>query len=453
MNKYTCLLILNILIYLNAPSDLNKSFLGMSLLIPLLGSIFFILDNLKIIGKKGIYVRHSFLFIFVFFIVFYQYYIDYLLGFLDGTEERIWVSHSIVCKSCALSNFSLISFFIGYTFQKQKMNHVVEEACLYSIRFPFKKHLCIASYLLFFAFLLIVDKSFFAGDYAAMDFGGFWIIVILQSFFIAMLVLYSIEFKTNNHENVKKFFKYPILIILIYSSIVLLCGRRTEVLRVLSLSLGCIAFLKGEKLNFKKFVISGILLMSLFAIIGVIRGGNGNFSSGVDAINNRASFMPVTLELAGSVNTLHVATCYIPEEVPYNYGLSFFPSFTLLVPGLDRTFNMIFPELALMKSPNIITNLYWGGVGPYGLGSSSVADVYISFGAIGLLVVFFLLGRLMRYLEVKTFVQHSVNPYILALSFCVFSQIIYSMRTGISVLFMSWTYSCMIIYAITKLKK
>lgn len=450
MGKFLVLLIINLALYSICPQSMDRGYMLIAFIIAALSIILFLRER-DYASIKKIYLRHSTLFVFILFVVFYQRDIDYLIGLLDGTESKIWISSTIVARSLIISNIAINCFFVGYIYEKKNIKQV---AVINNHRiYPKKQYLCIFAYALFGLFLFLVDKSFLIGGYQGGQLDkAYQIIVIMQSIILATVVLYCIEYKEcNSKQKISYFFRYPFFLIIVYSGIVVLSGRRTEALRVLCILIICLIYLKGVKMNFKKLGLAGLLFVFVFALVGVLRGDSNNgLSAGMSALSEKTSISPVTAELAGSVNTLHIAVYSVPDEMPYNMGLSFVPSFALLVPGLDRLISFYIPSSLMISSPEIITYLYWGSDDrPYGLGSSIIADVYISFGLMGVMAVFSLLGILFRYLEINTFLRSS-SPYILALSFCVFSQIIYASRTGVSVLFLSWTYACLMIYLITR---
>ncbi len=164
------------------------------------------------------------------------------------------------------------------------------------------------------------------------------------------------------------------------------------------------------------------------------------------------SISPATYELANSVNTLHVAVANYPSHFNYNLGSSFFPGFSVLVPGLTKLLSFL--SFNFSGSEDIVTKLYFGGYVPswgWGLGSSAVADAYISFGPIGVTLIFILLGYFFKILEIGTFCRKP-SPYFLVLSICCYSQIFPFCRGPFFLLFLSLSYSLLLIYFALKIK-
>lgn len=472
MIKYIIFLISSIVLYIYAPSSMNREYMFVEVAILLFFTISFIIKT-RNNSRMGVF-SHSHIFVVIFVIIFYQFYIDYILGFIDSSEKKIWINTSVVVKSLGLCNIAMASFLLGYKYQLTKHNkyrlakhnkfqsikHNKYKSAKYSVRsklhstpkktiFPEKKFLCNIGYCMLAYFVITADDGFFSSGYLTSEGqldGSFGIMVILQSVMIAVFSLYCIEYKNNcKGDSIINYFKRPGILVGLYAIAIILSGRRTEALRVVIMLLFAYIYVSGNKLNIKKtvaYLFAGVILTSVF---GAIRGEGQSFSQGVEILTSNATISPFTKELAGSINTVHIAMENVPDIIPYNYGVTFFPSFALLVPGLDRLITYLMSNGIALNSSTQIANMYWGGSDwGYGTGSSIVADVYISFGVIGVLIVFLLIGRLFRKLEEIT--TNSNNIYMFAMCIGVYSQILYACRTGVGVLFLSWTYACIIIY-------
>ena len=480
MAKYLLFLLSSIFLYKYAPSSMNKEYMLLEVAISLFFTIIFFIETRKNC-RMGVF-SHSHIFVIVFFVIFYQSYIDYILGFIDTSEKKIWINISIVAKSLGLCNIAMASFLLGYKYQLTKHNkyqltkhnkyrlakhnkfqsvkYNKYKSTKYSVRsklhstpqktiFPEKKFLCNIGYCMLAYFVIAADDGFFRSGYLTSEGqldGSFGIMVILQSVMIAVFSLYCIEYKNNcKGDSIIKYFKRPGILVGLYAIAIILSGRRTEALRVVIMLLFAYIYVSGNRLKIKRtiaYLFVGVILTGVF---GAIRGEGQSFSQGVEILTSNNTISPFTKELASSINTVHIAMDNVPEFVPYNYGVTFFPSFSLLVPGLDRLITYLMSNGIALNSSTQISNMYWGGPDwGYGMGSSIVADVYISFGVIGVLIVFLLIGRLFRKLEVIT--TNSKNIYMFAMCIGVYSQILYACRTGVGVLFLSWTYACIIIY-------
>lgn len=115
---YFISLILSILLYLLAPDEPNKMFMGCCVAIAAL--LIFIHVKGRYVEDQlyKVYLRHSVVFLIIFFIVFFQRALDFSLDILktgSASTSLLWGnSPHVVSKACALSLVALSSFLCGY---------------------------------------------------------------------------------------------------------------------------------------------------------------------------------------------------------------------------------------------------------------------------------------------------------------------------------------------------
>lgn len=449
---------INIMMYILAPMSMDTSFMTACIVVALLTIFAFIKkcdsDFLKL---NKIHFRHSIYFVLCYLIVFYQCDIDYLLGYADLSINYLWYDEKVVAKALALSNIGLTCIFIGYLFKLNANKNVFKNTNSLTYLYPYKSILILISIVLLLVYIVFVPKEFLNKGYArglSSEVGQISIIMgYIVSVFVAMLTLYSIEYKRDITQSWIKFMKWPLIIISIYILLVVVTGRRTEAIRMSVMVLISYLYCKNGLVNYYKLGVIGLSFVLAFALIGILREMQTiSIESGFATLNENSSIMPFTKEIAGSVNTLHIAMSHFPEQYEYTHGLTFFPGFLKLIPGLSSLYiNYLLPQGHHYSSDTMITNIYFGGDAIWGLGSSINADIYISFGIVGIVFIMFWLGYFLRYLEVETFVKSS-SIYFIALSFGCYSQFIYACRQSIPIMFLSWTYACILIFIITRKK-
>lgn len=438
---------------------MDKSFITSCLLLVALNlGYFVVLSPKKGYKLKRIYLRHSFIFLFCFIVTFFQCDLDYVVGLKDSSERMIWIDTSVVCKAIALSSMALYSLLIGYeVFRKKEIGINSLKSCSYHYQVNMKRELCYLGYFLLFMYLVFVPRSYLYGGYnSGVDRG--WvnvIIVLLQALFIAVFALYCYEYR--NEKKSKSYFqelKLPIILVILYIIIVLVTGRRTEAIRMALLMLIAYSYAMGRKANAKMILVCLVAAGIIFPVVQVLRSGETKeFQKGIEVVADAPSISPFTQELASSVNTLHVAVSNFPSRFNYNGGLTFFPNFFVLVPGLDRFYQSNIRGTGVVtNSAEMITNIEIGSDAGYGMGSSIVADVYIAFGPIGVLLVFFLLGLFIRYLEIGTFALVK-SPYFIVLSLGCCSQFMFACRGTVANLFLSWSYATILVFIFSKRRK
>jgi len=397
---------------------------------------------------SGIYLRHSTVFAICFFIVFFQSDIDYIVGIADVSDYFVYDSR-VVCKAMALSNIAFSCFLLGYCYSKLK-----EVGRGYSnirnsknVLFENKP---IYNYLVFF--VILVYLSFFSRtEYSeeGWEKAGF-IIGYTMAVFIAIFVAYSLDYKEGKAQPWFRYMAAPLALVFVFAGIVILTGRRTEVVRCGLIVLCAYVFIKKDKVNYKFILLSSIVALIVISLAGIIRrDADSTIEGSLLVLQDIESVFPPTKELSTSVNTLHIAMSSVPRDIPYNLGSSFFASFLKIVPGLTGAIQSAF-GIKFVGSDTIISDIYFGSKNHgWGMGSSIIADVYISFGPIGVIFVFFLFGRFLRWLEVETYMKDS-SIYIVALSFSCYSQLLFACRSSLGILFLCWTYSCILLYLIQK---
>lgn len=448
MIKFVLIILIDILLLLYAPQTMNKSFMSTVLLVAGATLFMFFSQCKDALGK--IKLRHSVYFVICFSIVFFQCNIDYVTSIIDNSDAYLWINEKYVPKSLAFSNIILACFCVGnISFTSAKMPNVTQNRVL---NLNGKKYLANIVLFLLGVYLVLVPKEFLNYGYErGVDAGNANLIMAyLQAGFIAMFTLYSMDYKQRDNITWVRFMKFPLIISLLYVVLVLVTGRRTEAIRIASLIIIAYIYCKSGNVNYRRILIFGILSLGTFSIIGVLRSlSSGSLQESARIISEYTSVSPFTRELAGSVNTLHIAMANYPDPYEFNYGETFIPSFFKIIPGLTSFWENYIVGHHVDGSNEIFTSIYFSGDKIWGLGSNIIADVYISFGIIGTCLVFFIFGRFVKYLEIKTFIIQS-SPYILALSFSSYSAFMFACRSTMATIFLCWTYSCLLIYIFTR---
>lgn len=422
-----CILILSIYSYYHAPLNPDLAFiLGHLIIAIILVTSFY--KATKIVD--GTIIKHSTLFLISFVIIYFQYPLEYLLGNTDAISQTDMSYLSQYCKGVAISNIALSSFCIGY---KRISIKAPTETKNYITKSPsLVNAIAIISLL---AFIITVDRKFVFRGYGIYDKGALAeeFEKILQMSLIASFVMISIlHAGSRKFSDFIKFVRTPLIILLIYVGVLTLAGARYAVIRMLIVVFFSYYYITKPKLR-TSVILVGIILVALAASLqGILRSdATGSIAEATHDLGSSASISPLTSELAFSVTTLHVALENVPSSVDYNYGLSFIPALLLLIPGARSLFfNMFNIPQELQNSGYFITLLGYGDMEKGAMGSSSIADVYISLGVIGVIVAFWIFGIIIRYLENRTYIFKS-SIYIIAVSCCFYSQMLYLNRESL----------------------
>src|SRR5690606_20135462 len=146
------------------------------------------------------------------------------------------------------------------------------------------------------------------------------------------------------------------------------------------------------------------------------------------------SVMPFTKELAGSIRTVHIGIDAVPEKYDFFYGLFTFQNFSLIIPGFNGFINNnLGINLEYLTSAKFLTFIDLGASATWGIGTSAVADVYLDFGVLGLILIFFFFGYFSRKIEVNVMVFSTIQVIPLIVYILYFGFSIYISRSNIFV--------------------
>lgn len=456
-------LCLSFYFYREAPDVMDRSFMFANLLLAGLSIFNCFLRKEKIIALKGQYMRHSLIFLVGFCVVFYQYDLDYVFHFIDAEDVQslIWYDTSFVAPALSLANVGLNSFLLGYLYIKICVYSNIKSMPNVSFCFRKIKIISLIAWVLLFIYIVTVNKKYLMGGYArGIDPGEFasHIFIYLQGILIGLMTIMSFSNRSNlENASIKYFIKAffnPLLLSLCVIVLVLMSGRRTEVLRFILLLGVSYLYITQTKIKISKLVIPFVLFSLSLSVVSVLRMNNaGSISEAISYIRESNSISPLTQELAFNCCSLHIALSNVPSLIPYNYGLTIFLDFLLLIPGLQSfVFNYLAIPEVFQSSAFLLTDLGLGSIDDWGLGTSILADIYCSLGIGGIVIIMFIIGMLMRKLELITF-SSTGSPYMLALSFCFYSGLIFMSRGSLATPMASFTYACLcILFSIRKYK-
>ena len=456
MYKYLEIIILAIsyVRYVCAPNEPNIDYMIIDLI--LAGILVFSFYKSNFICAKTV-IKHSTIFLVSFVIVYYQYPLDYVLGNKGAVHVVDQPYISQFAKCLCIANVALAAFSIGYRFTKATKKRSVSNT---SIRLtPYFSNML--SILFFVLFVITVNEKFIFRGYGIYDKGTLATEFekIMQMAIIASFAISSYLYNNNTSVNsVKTYFvkfRIPIMILILYSILISVSGSRYVVLRMTSILFVSYIYTVRPKIRIM-LLVAGILFLALLSTLqGLTRNRDGTSLSDASGLISRSqSISPLTQEFAFSITTLHIATENIPSKFDYNYGLTLLPEFLFIIPGARSfVFNIFNIPYSETHSTVVITLLGYETLERGGLGSSSIADVYISYGVLGVLCVFLLFGMLLKRIELNTYSDGYCSIYMLAVSFCFYSQMLYLNRESLFTSIVGLPYVLLIVYVSLKTTK
>lgn len=437
--------------YSHAPTYINEHFMINCYGIALLSIFLYFFFKKK--RENNMIITHSILFTIAYVVVFYQFDIDYVLGFVDmtlGTNKLTIYNDSVVCRALCLANIALNCFYLGLCINENKVYRAVK---IYKFK-AYKKNLNRISCILFLIYLLFVNKQYLFNGYAKHYEQGYiatLTMMLLQATLIAYFVMRSYECRRDRVpiKQISAFFhqfKQPLFIGILITLLILMSGRRTEAISVLLTMFFGFVYVYSGKIPILRIILGLLAISLLFSFLSFYRTVNGgDANQAIEAVSNISSVFPPTKELAFNASSLHIVLANVPLHADYNYGTSFFPGFLRIVPGLQNLFYSL-ADLPLVDSSSAyFCTVYGNGDLSWGLGTSCVADVYLSFGIIGVMVIFIIWGRYLGFLE-RVSCSDFANPFILVLALCTFKELIYISRASLPYCLNAYTYSFLLVY-------
>ena len=333
-----------------------------------------------------------------------------------------------------LITYSTAVAYMAYCFLQLGLNNkniVVNDASQYVIEnVRIKKALSILSFLfsiIFLYFILNDGLKYFSDQFIRSTSSN----DKLMGYFVQFLspIAYSIFILAFFLKKRSFTFIYSVSIVALFALLILMTGSRTIPLSIISLAL----FLFNDKIGKLGFVRLA-LLGSSFVIIMLLAGslrGNGDMISTTDISENASDVIKENDNVFLFAEELIICNRNLyflietTDNIGYTYGATLLGSFLSVVPFLSNIFLSVtgLPEAAINSAKY---NTFLSDVTTKGLGTHAVADVYICWGILGVMIVFYLYGYIVTKLKSTPYkILSSVAYYI------IISNAIYACRATI----------------------
>lgn len=392
----------SILLYLFSPVEYSYYYCLLIHNIFLIHSIYFLLNN-----KKDGIVSFNFFFTISFYLANFVYPIFYFPVNSDISLFSLHFNSSVITKATSLSYIAFSMYTTGYKYysrirKQEKCNKPVLFLTIRSI-----KTLFVINVIIFIIYILLGGLKYFADRYQE---GVMSINIVVQQIYVlfySTIIIFALSiFNLNN----RFWFRISIIFLAIVCFVLLSVGTRTLPLAIALIFI--VAYNdKVKKIRLSIFTILLFVGITLLSILGEVRSGSSNglspfFSS--NQINEKNIFFDFGLDLIICNRNLYTLFDYVDNN-GITYGISILSTVLSPIPLLQgfisNAFNL---SPALMNSASFSTFIEFGSNPPLGLGSNIVADVYLAFGMIGVVVLFFFLGYLIAKSKHLSIIG---NPY------------------------------------------
>lgn len=404
----------------------------------------FVISNKECFLFEGQYLRVSYLFIIGFFIVFFQYNIDLMLGNIS-VSHPVFASSASICTAALLSVVGLSSFVLGNTLALAKLDP--KEYGEYGDKVP-QKYIFVQKILLLTCVLLYLYfnmRTILSGSYVYSEDAMKSSAGSLSNYSVVMVQVFVFTILSSNAFNIKisgnrispwdylksngLLFNIPVGFYLI---LVFMTGDRGPVITILMAYIITYIVACKKKISLIPLLFIVIGSGTFLSIVGDVRRHTNLLTiKEILSYNNTyisESFLPATQELAGSYKTFTYTVEKVPSSQEYFCGMMQLRNLGYSVPFLYRLIPFVYSSRDYENgSTSYCTYLIQGLDRKYGNGTSLLADIYLDFGIMGIIILMIWLGAFITRLDYELFYGDSLNWMLV--SIVCFSYSVYLSRS------------------------
>ncbi|MCC9061741.1 O-antigen polymerase [Flavobacterium piscisymbiosum] len=376
---FSVLLVESILLFLLAPRHYDYNFNLFCMIQYFVSSFLFLKAK-----KKQNYFDFDMIFMFTYFFVMFFYPVFMFQS--DPTKYFAFqyeFNENVISRATALSLLGMQAYFSGsLSFSNKQFKKMLPQKKYNSIT-----TFSIISFVSFFLFIISGGYARLAGEYSgeAVEASGaasyFWVFSPAFLFCAIAFQFNNLYIIDQNKFRLKYLNKFLILYLFFFVGMILVAGSRTYPLQIILIC--CSLFtLFYKPISFFKFI--PLIIIGVLAMFGInlLRGGD------------------TTLELVDSVMDLVICNrnTYVSIDYVDVHGLTFGKSMlSVLLAPIPMMQSIIFSIFNIdswdTSSALIISRISLGDKGSLGFGTNIIADLYMSFGLLGVVFFMFLLGK------------------------------------------------------------
>lgn len=426
------LLAISVSLYIYAPNEYSLPYCIYCFAIYVVAAIILLSNNIKSYSSAFLFeVFFSFSYLFVNYVYpVFIYGIDpYFSLFARGFNENI------MTKCTALASIGFVSYSIGQFKDGKFLNNQTTGNRFWLSPVGFIDITILALLLISF---LIPNLTALRSGYTMEGSGG--------GFFFIFALFYIYKYFACSIGKTKPFVKIVLWgLIGLYVILNFLLGNRGEPLYLCVAILYCY-HVYVHKISLAKFSVIAAIGLFVFYFVGVTRISSSQLGvqSRSERINDweaEDNVLRYANELIINNRSLFVLVDYAAEK-GYSYGITWSANFFSMVPyGQSFALKVLGIPKKDFSSTHLTTYIEFGEGGPdaFGLGTNLIGDIYLSFGMIGVLVLMFLFGKMIRTIYEKSRNRYSYYQ-ILYMIFIVLS--VYYTRASLfsPMQMVAWTY-------------
>lgn len=441
-------IVLSTILILFCDSTYNSSIQEFAILLPILPMLLYFQQNSSILALKGQYLRTSYIFVLGYVIVFFQFNIDLVCHNITSHSAQ-FSSPSVINKCLLYAVAGICSYFLGnclalwkgFSISRKKTNRRIISSSF--LKFQSILLFVFAIVYLYYNATEILSGNFIYSEDAMTEKAG-----SLSNYSSVMVYVMTFTYLVSRSFNIKSkgesvsiwgfikgngfLFNLSIALYLIF---IFMTGDRGPIITIVLAH--AITYVTISKKKLKLVAIIAFIAIGSVGLtaIGEVRR-TANILTVSELLKHKSesdaqSISPMTAELAGSYNTFTYAVDKVPDKYDFFYGLMQIRESVYAVPFLYRIVPFVFSSKEYENSStSYCTFLIQGLNRTYGNGSSLLADFYLDFGYIGILVGMFFLGVVIVRLDSELFLGSNIYWQVAAIVF--FSHSLYISRATLT---------------------
>lgn len=302
-------------------------------------------------------------------------------------------NYSYLNSGAWLFTIGMTSYFLGGLSFKNTIIKLVNENCRI---LPTKPIFILVTFLMLMFIVtggISFYKNYYMGDKTVENGIASYLLLLIS---ILVIILFSTEFLNKSKAKNYSIHKLYILVTLGFSVLLLYSGNRTQALLLILPIIGLYAYL------FRPIFLREFVYLIIPAIIGMW------------IVQNLRSYNKINTSLESPAlvfldMTIPSRSTYESMEYVDNNGITFGKSMSAsvigLIPGLAGVImdgNINEYGSAETLSEYTFNKLNTPKEYQIGLGTNTIADIYLAFGIVGTIILMFFLARIIRWFELKT---------------------------------------------------
>ena len=380
-------------------------------------------------AKKNNYFDFDTIFVCVYFIVGYLSTFYYNSDIYPYLFLHFSFDENYINASLWLFTIGILSYYLGRMMRFNYKTTKNDNAVVNTNASSFILAILFILYLLFGGVNRYIDTYLYGNN----NDGG---IVVQIEILITAFVYATVAAELYNKKifPAYRFRRLPIFIVAVITIMLLFSGNRTVPSYFILSGFGLYSLL-FKSISFKK-----MLVLMLIGIVGM--WAIGMHRSGYD-ISAQADAAMYVVDLTINTRNTYIAMEYV-DQYGFTYGKTMLYGILGIIPLLSSILGLDQNEIG---SAEVLTLYTYNTMGVdrtfIGLGTNIIADIYLSFGMLGVVILMFIVGVLIKkciYSALK------INYYSLVVYAVVISISIFGIRTGLTHICRMLVWSLVIAY-------